>query len=91
MSSTKNPENEAENPAPMPRAQQGQGGSPKDTDPQGQQGATHKARMAPLPSAPPGQEQDASGNVIPLPQRTKDDQEKAAKGLICWPRSRFLG
>ena len=40
----------------------------------------HKARMAPLASSPPGQEQDGHGNVIPLPQRTKDDQEKAAKG-----------
>lgn len=79
MSSTKNPENEAENPAPMPRDQQGQGGSPKDTDSQGQQGAAHKARMAPLASSPPGQEQDSRGNVIPLPQRTKDDREKAGK------------
>ena len=77
MTSTKNPEHEAQNPAPMPKGQQGQGGSPKDTDPQGQQGSTHKARMAPLASSPPGQEQDEHGNVIPLPQRTKDDQEKA--------------
>ena len=37
----------------------------------------HKARMAPLASSPPGQEQDGHGNVIPLPQRTKDDQDKA--------------
>ena len=36
--SVKNPDHEAENPAPMPRAQQGQGGSPADTDPQGHQG-----------------------------------------------------
>ena len=78
MSSTKNPNDEAQNPAPMPRDQQGQGGAPKDTDPQGQQGSTHKARMAPAPGSPPGQEQDGRGNVIPLPQRTKDDQEKAA-------------
>ena len=40
----------------------------------------HKARMAPLDSAPPGQEQDGRGNVIPFAQRTKEDQEKAAKG-----------
>lgn len=40
----------------------------------------HKARMAPLDSAPPGQEQDNHGNVIPFSQRTKDDQEKAKKG-----------
>jgi hypothetical protein len=65
MSSTKNPEQEAENPAPMPQAQQGE---------------AHKARMAPLASSPPGQEQDNHGNVIPLPQRTKDDQEKALSG-----------
>lgn len=37
----------------------------------------HKARMAPLPDAPPGLEQDGEGHVIPVPQRTKDDQEKA--------------
>ena len=36
------------------------------------------ARMAPLADSPPGQEQDGCGNVIPLAQRTKDDQEKAA-------------
>lgn len=36
-----------------------------------------KARMAPLAGSPPGLEQDGRGNVIPLPQRTKDDQEKA--------------
>ena len=39
-----------------------------------------RARMAPLASSSPGQEQDSHGNVIPLPQRTKDDREKAAKG-----------
>ena len=39
----------------------------------------HKARMAAQPDAPPGQEQDAHGNVIPLERRTKDDQEKAAQ------------
>jgi hypothetical protein len=38
-----------------------------------------RARMAPLAGSSPGQEQDGCGNVIPLPQRTKDDQEKAAK------------
>jgi hypothetical protein len=36
-----------------------------------------RARMAPKPDAPAGQEQDAQGNVIPFSQRTKDDQEKA--------------
>jgi hypothetical protein len=39
--SIKNPEQELEHPAPMPRDQQGQGGKVKDTDPAGQQGGTH--------------------------------------------------
>jgi hypothetical protein len=39
--SVKNPENEAEDPAPMPRDQQGQGGTPKKNDPAGQQGGQH--------------------------------------------------
>ena len=60
MSSIKNPEGEAETPAPMPQA--------------------HKARMAPLKEAPPGLEQDGKGNVIPLSQRTPEDQEKARTG-----------
>lgn len=38
------------------------------------------AHMAPQPDAPPGQEQDGRGNVIPFAQRTKDDKEKASKG-----------
>ena len=42
--SVKNPQNEAENPAPMPTSQQGQGGSPPDNDPAGQQGGTHGGR-----------------------------------------------
>jgi len=58
MSSTKNPDQEAENPAPMPP----------------------KAKMAPHSDAPPGLEQDGQGNVIPLAQRTKEDQEKALSG-----------
>jgi hypothetical protein len=60
MSSSKNPEHEAENPAPMPHQ--------------------HKARMAPLKEAAPGLEQDGKGDVIPLGQRTRDDQEKAKTG-----------
>jgi len=40
MSSTKNPEHEAENPAPMPKGQQGQSGTPRHDDPEGQQGGT---------------------------------------------------
>ena len=42
QASIKNPEQEAEHPAPMPRQQQGQGGSPRDEGPQGQQGATKR-------------------------------------------------
>ncbi len=40
----------------------------------------HKARMAPSPDAAPGLEQDGKGHVIPLSQRTKDDQEKVKSG-----------
>jgi hypothetical protein len=39
--SLKNPEHEAENPAAMPREQQGQGGTPRQNDPAGQQGGHH--------------------------------------------------
>jgi hypothetical protein len=39
-----------------------------------------KPRMAPLPDAAPGLEQDGKGNVIPLDRRTRDDQEKARTG-----------
>jgi len=38
--SIKNPQQDLEHPAPMPRDQQGQGGKVQDTDPAGQQGAT---------------------------------------------------
>ena len=64
MSSIKNPENEAEKPAPMPR--------------QTQDGK--KAKMAPHPTAPPGLEQDARGNAIPFEQRTEEDKEKTLGG-----------
>ena len=40
QASIKNPEQEAEAPAPMPRQQQGR--SPRDEDPQGQQGSTKR-------------------------------------------------
>jgi hypothetical protein len=41
----KNPENEAENPAPMPRADQGQAKPrPKPHDPEGQQGSTQPGK-----------------------------------------------
>lgn len=39
-----------------------------------------KPRMAPQKDAPPGLEQDGCGRVIPLEQRTKEDQEKARTG-----------
>ena len=73
MSSIKNPENEAENPAPMPRTQQGEGGHSHHGGPEGQQGK----KMAPRHDAPPGLEQDSLGNTIPLDQRTQEDQQKA--------------
>jgi hypothetical protein len=80
MSSIKNPGNEAENPAPMPKTQQGRGGISHHGDPAGQQGGTEggkKPKMAPQPSAPPGLEQDSLGNAIPFDQRTEEDQAKA--------------
>jgi hypothetical protein len=76
MSSIKNPENEAQNPAPMPESQRGQGRNPRDDDPAGQQGGK-KTRMAPQPTAAPGLEQDNRGNAIPFERRTEDDQEMA--------------
>ena len=83
MSDIKNPDNEAENPAPMPKDSQRTDASDHDSDPEGQQGGTHggkKPKMAPHSEAPPGLEQDGCGNVIPLSQRTKEDQEKALSG-----------
>jgi hypothetical protein len=83
MSSTKNPEQESENPAPMPSASQKAESGAHDSDPEGQQGGTHggkKAKMAPHSDAAPGLEQDGCGDVIPLSQRTKDDQEKVLSG-----------
>lgn len=41
------------------------------------QNKERKSRMAPRKDAPPGQEQDGFGRVIPFDQRTKEDQEKA--------------
>jgi hypothetical protein len=41
----KNPEHEAENPAPMPRADQGKAAPlPKPDDPEGQQGSTQPGK-----------------------------------------------
>lgn len=79
MSSTKNPDHEAENPAPMPKASQKAECGAHGSDPEGQQGGK-KAKMAPHSDAAPGLEQDGRGNVIPLSQRTKEDQEKALSG-----------
>lgn len=73
---SKNPESEADHPAPMPASLQGKGGHSHDNDPADQQ-AGKKAKMAPQPSATPGLEQDAYGNSIPFEQRTEEDQEKA--------------
>jgi len=67
MASIKNPENEAENPAPMPQSQQGQNDK--------------KPKMASQPSASPGLEQDSHGNAIPFEQRTEEDKEKARRGI----------
>jgi hypothetical protein len=74
MSSTKNPEHEAENPAPVPQSLQGRGGTSHHHDLAGQQGK--KAKMAPRPDAPPGLEQDGQGNPIPFEQRTEENQQK---------------
>ena len=37
-----------------------------------------KPRMRPRADAPPGMETDGRGNVIPLFERTPEDQQKAA-------------
>jgi hypothetical protein len=42
----------------------------------------HKDKMKPRADSPPGLETDGKGNVIPLAQRTKEDQEKAAAGSL---------
>ena len=82
--SIKNPEQEAEHPAPMPESQQGQGGQKNgqqngDQGGQqgGQQGSEHKAKMAVHSNSPPGIELDGKAHIIPVEQRTKNDQEKA--------------
>jgi hypothetical protein len=51
-----------------------------DQDKDSQKPAGPKGRMAPLKEAPPGLEQDGSGNVIPFEQRTKEDQDMARAG-----------
>jgi hypothetical protein len=74
--STKDPENESKNPAPMPETQQGQGGPPKPQDPEGQQGGYHP-KMAIPPESPPGIELDGKAQVIPIDQRTEGNRQKA--------------
>ena len=37
----------------------------------------HKPKMAPRADSPPGLETDGQGNIIPLGQRTAEDQAKA--------------
>jgi hypothetical protein len=79
--STKNPEQEAQHPAPMPEDQQGQGSAPKPHDPEGRQGGQHgdrpKAKMAVHSDSPPGIELDGKAHAIPLDQRTRADRQKA--------------
>ena len=78
--SIKNPEEEAQHPAPMPKTQQGQGHAPTPQDPEGQQGGQHKekphAKMAVHPGSPPGIELDGQAHVIPLDQRTEGDRAR---------------
>jgi hypothetical protein len=54
----------------------------KNSGPQAQHPEPHgprdkKAKMAPRSDAPPGLEQDGCGNIIPLAQRTEEDQQKS--------------
>ncbi len=44
-------------------------------------GDDHKAKMKPRHDSPPGLETDGQANIIPLEQRTPDDQEKSIAGL----------
>ena len=41
----------------------------------------HRAKMAPLKTAPAGLETDGQGNIIPFEERTKDDQEKVTRAI----------
>ena len=64
--STKNPEEEAQHPAPMPKARRG-----------GQHREKPHAKMAVHPGSPPGIELDGHAHVIPIDQRTEGDRRKA--------------
>jgi hypothetical protein len=63
--------------------QQGHNPSPEDRQhrdderPGGEAAGDRKPRMAVAPDSEPGLETDGHGNVIPLAQRTKEDQQKA--------------
>lgn len=79
--SIKNPNEEAEHPAPMPKNQQGQGHAPRPHDAEGRQGGQldekPRAKMAVHSDSPPGIELDGHAHVIPLEQRTESDRRKA--------------
>ncbi len=77
--STKDPQKESQDPASMPKAQQGQGGHTRPVDPEGQQGHAHHAKMAVHSDSPPGIELDGKAHVIPLAQRTEGDRRKATR------------
>ena len=74
--SIKNPDEEAEHPAPMPKNQQGQGHAPRPHDPEGRQGGQlreePRAKMTVHSDTPPGIELDRQTRVIPIKQRTED-------------------
>jgi len=70
MSSSKNPENEAEMPAPMPHTRQAHR----------QPESGKKGKMASQSSAPPELEQVSQSNAIPFEKRTEDDNEMARQG-----------
>lgn len=79
--STKDPNKESQNPAPMPKSQQGQGragGPDRPADPQGRQGG-HHAKMAVHSDSPPGIELDGKARIIPLDERTEGDRQKALR------------
>ena len=46
-----------------------------------------KGKMHPRPDSPPGMETDGKGNVIPLAERTREDQEKARAASIKNPNN----
>jgi len=79
--SIKNPGQEAEHPAPMPKNQQGQGHAPRPHDAEGRQGGQldkkPRAKMAVHSDSSPGIELDGQAHAIPLELRTESDRRKA--------------